>query len=283
MIYYLLLLLSFSHADSKQLFNAYYGAYFDQTISNSFYSVSSRNIAVDNVILAFGSPYGSFLTLDFATKYSTQNNLSDTIQRLQSRGTKVGLSIMDTATSNWNQIDLSLFARSVASKVEEMGLDFIDVDAESSMSSADYIPCFITLIKELHTALPCNVTISYTCYGTWQEDKQILTAVGEYISYIQLMVYSESLEAMNMTYSFYATFVPEKQILVGVSCDVMDLTSLDNVVNFTCFNYDRKAGIMFWNLAQDNIGQTGMSSWLWTNTINQYIDGEKCIKPYLIG
>ncbi len=260
----------------KQMFSAYYGAYFDQSVSNSFSSIYDRNLTVNSVILAFGSPYGSFLTLDFATKYVTQDNLSSTIYKLQSRGTKVGLSIMDTSTSNWNQIDLSLFARSVANKVNEMGLDFIDIDAESSMRQVDYIPCFITLIKELHQALPENVTLYYTCYGTGELDKQILLSVGSYISYVQLMVYSGSYESMNASFSFYAEFVNPAQILVGVSCDVMDLTSLQNVANFTCFNHNSKGGVMLWNLAQDNQGQTGSVSWLWTDTVVKYLDGKSC-------
>ena len=251
-------------SDGSQIFVGYWGGYFNRTYSMP---LDATPAYVDVVPLAFGCPMEDTLTLKFLCSQYTEDEVLAAVKKLQANGQKVIMSLIDTPTTNWNQIDLVTFAQSVKNIViDEWGLDGIDIDAESSMASIDYVPAFIELAAEIRKAIGSDKILTYTCYTGSDDDQKILDATKQYLDGVNLMAYSLDQEGMVALFETYAQWFDPSRITIGVQTGV---TPLDEVANLTRWQPEggSKGGMMLWTLSEDNPVVTGQPNQTWTKTI----------------
>ena len=245
-------------------FFGYWGGYFNRTTA---LALNKTPPYVDIVSLAFGCPINDTLTLMFLCSQFTEDEMLGQVKQLQARGQKVILSLIDTPTTNWNKIDLNIFAESVKNiAIDEWGLDGIDIDAESSMEEADYAPAFIELITAVRKAIGPEKILSYTCYTGSDDDSKILAATGQYLNSVNLMAYFDNMDDMISLYYTYSKWFDPTRIRIGVKAG---MTPLDEVANLTKWQpqNNTKGGMMLWTLGQDSSLVTGQPNGTWASTI----------------
>lgn len=244
----------------------YWGGYFNRTTA---IALENTPPYVDIVSLAFGCPFGDTLTLMFLCSQFTEDEMLAQVKKLQARGQKVVLSIIDTPTTNWNNIDINIFAESVKNiAIDQWGLDGIDIDGESSMDDSDYAPSFIELVTAVRKAIGPNKLLSFTCYTGSDDDAKILAATGQYLNSVNLMAYFDNMDDMTNLYYTYAKWFDPTQIRIGVKAG---MTPLDEVANLSKWQpqNNTKGGMMLWTLGQDSSFVTGQPNGTWANTIEK--------------
>ena len=242
----------------------YWGGYFDSNIT-----LDQIPNYFDYVILAFSGPTNhSTLTTEFlCSKYSEQQIIK-WIKLLQSKNIKVLMSIIDSPTVHWDEINIPNFANSVKEIViNKWGCDGIDIDAESGMAN-NYVSNFILLATEFRRILGDKI-LTYTCYtGTQGPDGAILNHIHELIDWIQIMAYFDNYNDIIALYNDYHTIV--NNIAIGVKAG-KECTILSEVEKLCKWNQNKK-GIMLWTINRDTESFTGFPKFTWANTIQKYIN-----------
>lgn len=254
------------------VFVGYWGGYFNRTTAIPLDQIPPY---VDIISLAFGCPMEDTLTLKFLCSQYTEDEVLAMVKTLQAKGQKVIMSLIDTPTTNWNQINLVTFAQSVKNLViDEWGLDGIDIDAESSMSDEDYAPAFIELVTEIRKAIGPDKILTYTCYTGSDDDAKIIGATKQYIDGISLMAYFLDEPDMDALFNTYAQWFDPSRITIGVQAGV---TPLNEVADLTKWkpNNMTKGGMMLWTLSEDNSAVTGYPNGTWTKTIEDNLENSR--------
>ena len=249
---------------SAPLFVGYWGGYFNMSYSLPLDATPSY---VDVVTLAFGCPMEDTLTLKFLCSQYTEEEVLAAVKKLQANGQKVIMSLIDTPSTNWNQIDLVTFAQSVKNIViDEWGLYGVDIDAESSMDPTDYVPAFIELAAEIRKAIGPDKILTCTCYKGNADDQTILAATAQYFDGLNLMAYFYNKDEMIALFNTYAQWFDPSRITVGVKAGV---TPLDEVASLAKWQPQSgsKGGMMLWTLSEDNPVVTGQPDQTWTKKI----------------
>jgi Glycosyl hydrolases family 18 len=246
------------------IFVGYWGGYFNRSYSLPLDATPSY---VNVVPLAFGCPMGDTLTLKFLCSQYTENEVIAAVKKLQTNGQKVIMSLIDTPSTNWNQINLVTFAQSVKNIViDEWGLDGVDIDAESSMSSTDYVPAFVELAKEIRKAIGPDKIMTYTCYTGSTDDQSILAATAQYYDGLNLMAYFDGVESMIELFQTYAQWFDPSRITIGVQSGVTPLAEVASLSKWQP-STGPKGGMMLWTLSEDNPVVTGQPNQTWTKMI----------------
>jgi chitinase len=242
----------------------YWGGYFDSDITldltPDFY---------DYVILAFSGPTNhNTVTTEFLCSKYSEDTIIKWIKTLQSRGIKVLMSIIDSPTVHWDQVNIPNFANSVKEIIlDKWGCDGLDIDAESGMAN-NYISNFILLATELKRVLN-NKILTYTCYtGTQGPDGEILKHINDFIDWVQIMAYFDDFDDMISLYNDYNTIV--KEIVIGVKAGT-EFTLLPEVEKLCKWKKGKK-GIMLWTINRDTESFTGYPKFTWSNTIKNNIN-----------
>jgi chitinase len=247
----------------KQIINGYWGGYFDSQIT-----LDKTPLYFNYVTLAFCNPNSdSTLITDFlCTKYDPQQ-IKTWIKELQNKGQKVLVSIIDSPTTHWDQVDIPKFAQSAKEiLIDDWGVDGFDIDAESGMQN-NYISNFILLITELKKVLNQKI-LTYTCYtGTDGPDGEILNHTKELISWINLMAYFISYEDYISLYQDYNKIIPN--VTIGVKAGI-EYTLLPEVKKLTLWN-PNKFGMMLWTINRDTFSFTQNPNFTWSYEIYKYL------------
>jgi len=243
----------------KQIINGYWGGYFDSQIT-----LDKTPILFNYITLAFVGPNSdSTLTTEFLCSVYKPHQIIKWIKDLQNKGQKVLVSIIDSPSTHWDQVDIPKFAQSAKEiLIDQWGVDGFDIDAESGMQN-NYVSNFILLASELKKVLK-NKILTYTCYtGTDGPDGDILYHIKEHISWINLMAYFISTSEYIDLYQNYNKIIPN--ITIGVKAGT-ECTLLPEVIDLCKWNPD-KFGMMLWTINRDTFTFTKQHNYTWSYTI----------------
>jgi chitinase len=258
---------------SKPIITAYWGGYFNSPQQ----TLDKCPKYVDIVMLAFIGPLPNSTaeTTFLCSKYSKEQ-IKGWIKEVQSRGTKVLMSILDTPQTHWNVVDFEIFGNSLREIMEEWGVDGFDIDAESGMPGNVFVEKFVELINCVRNIIGNDKLLTYTCYtGDGGYDGPILTSCKDKIDFLQTMAYFDSFEGMRDLYNYYSQFM-ENNICIGVKAGNPEGTPIDEVKKICTWNSNKK-GIMLWTFNRDNPNFTKCPEWTWSGTINYYLKEEPLI------
>ena len=254
-----------------QKFTAYWGGYFDSPLT-----LDLTPSCVDIVSLAFSGPLAdSTLETTYLCSKYPDVEIIDWARKLQERGQKVTMSLLDTPQTHWHQVNKLTFAESVKEIVfEKWNLDGLDIDAESGMPDTVFVLNFVDLISTLRKVNGGKFPMSYTCYtGINGPDKEIINLVKNKIDFIQLMAYFDDTSSMKSLFMDYATIFPEDKINIGVKAGKQSgCTPIPEVINLSQWKKNTKGGMMLWTLNRDYPSFTGQVPWYWANTIRKSIN-----------
>jgi len=259
--------------NNKQLFTCYWGGYFD---NDKQYPQTLDMVPnfIDIVILAFVGPIkNSKIETTFLCSNYSAETIKMWIKKVQQRGIKVYVSILDTPDTHWDSINLDIFSKSLKELIVDWNLDGVDIDAESGMNSENYVNTFINLINSVKTEI-CNLPLTYTCYmGTDGPDGDILRATKDKLEYIQLMAYFFDYNSMIMLYNDYKTIMDDN-IIIGVKAGEPDMTDLNEVKKLCLWNTNKK-GMMLWTFNRDTPQYTNQPLFSWLHIINNNLNLNK--------
>ena len=255
------------------MINCYWGGYFDSSIT-----LNKCPDCIDILTLAFAGPdENSKLSTEFLCCKYDRETIIQWMKEVRTNNPKIKilLSIIDNPTNHWNTVDLKCFAESAKSVIEYWGFDGIDIDAESGMPDDVYNNYFIELINMLNGVInfkDTNKILSYTCYtGNRNTDGIILKNTKNYINYINLMAYFDSLKDYESLYNTYKEFYGSDEIFIGVKAGADNdpsTTHLPIVKELIQFKKNIKKGMMLWTINRDCSKFTGKPSYTWINLIN---------------
>lgn len=87
------------------------------------------------------------------SSYSCQQLITWSSQ-LQSQGQQVSMTLMDSPTIHWNQVDIPSYVQNVNQvAIQQWGLNGIDIDAESGMPDDVYVSTMVNLVKSMRAAI----------------------------------------------------------------------------------------------------------------------------------
>jgi hypothetical protein len=259
--------------------------------SNNLNLLNQIPSVVTNVNLFKGgvTPTGSQLNTTFlCTNYDASQLIQWSQQLQQQNGTAVSMSLMDTPQAPWDSVDIATYAQSVNSvALRQWGLRGIDVDAESQMSSTDYVTTMVSLVTSLREAIGNAALLTYTCYTYGQKivtgapdsnfDEEIIPQIAGSIDWINTMGYFWTTSQQEQVFDAYAALPdmsPEK-ICIGVGCGYQGgaSTPLDECTSLASWqpSSGSKCGMMLFNTNNDNQIVTGESNWTWTNSIAKHL------------
>lgn len=251
----------------EPIITAYWGGYFNSPTQTLDKCPKYVNI----VILAFIGPLpnSTVETTFLCSKYSA-TQIKKWIKEVQSRGTKVLMSILDTPQTHWDTVNFKIFGNSLYNLMKEWDIDGFDIDAESGMPGNVFAQKFIELINCVHDVIDEDQLLTYTCYtGASGYDGEILKASAHKINFLQTMAYFDDSKSMIELYNYYSQFM-ENDICIGVKAGNLDGTSIQEIKKLCIWNLDKK-GIMLWTFNRDNPTYTKQCEWTWSRTINYYL------------
>lgn len=246
-------------------FTTYWGGYFDSPLT-----LDLTPSYIDVVSLAFAGPLeDSTLETSYLCNKYKDTIIIDWTRKIQERGQKVTMSLLDTPEIHWNCINKTIFAESTQEiAIDKWGMDGVDIDAESGMPADVYCENFISLITSLRNKIGNKKYISYTCYlGTDSPDGNILASTHSKLDFIQLMAYFDTTEEMKSLFNNYAKLIPEEKLFIGVKAGVdTSSTPLLEVKELTKWN-KKKGGIMLWTANRDYPSFTNQPPWTYAQII----------------
>lgn len=242
----------------KQTFLAYWLGYYEG--GNSLENTPPE---VDTIALAFGvTDKGNTITTNFLTSHHSKEEIQAGVKALQSRGTKVVMSISGNPhwpnhPYGWENLDPTLFAENAYNLiVDEWGLDGIDLDNEGSYNpEPSPNGNFVQVIEALRAKFGNDKTISLPVYlGTYRD--AYLKYVANSIDYVFTMAYWLDYQGQISMLQDYQSLVGADKAGIGVAdaANAGQNTDFSIVPNLSKFS--PKSGMMFWNLNAD-----GASKW----------------------
>lgn len=254
-------------------------------------STTPTSVTHINLFVAGITPDGKSLATNYLTKGSSASQLIAASQQLQKQGQQVSMSLMDSSTIHWNNVDIPSYVQSVQQvAMGQWGLNGIDVDAESGMPADVYVDTMVNLVTSLRQALGSNALLTYTAYTLGQKvlgygtdfnfDGEILPKIASTIDWVNTMGYFWDTQDQQTAFAAYADLVGPEKVAIGVGVDYQGgaSTPLDEVSALASWQpaSGSKAGMMLYALDGDAPQFTGKPQWTWVDTIAQ---GQGAAKP----
>lgn len=235
-----------------------------------------------NLFVAGISSDGQSLNTNYLSKSYGSQQLIEWSSQLQSQGQQVSMSLMDSSTMHWNQVNIPAYVQSVNQvAIQQWGLNGIDIDAESGMPDDVYVATMVNLVKSMRAAIGPDKLLTYTAYTLGQKvlggsdsnhDAEILPQIADQIDWVNTMGYFWSTSEQQTAFQAYADIVGPQKVVIGVGVDYSggSSTPLSEVAALSSWQPSGgKAGMMLFALDGDAPQFTGQPQWSWVNTIAQ--------------
>ena len=237
-----------------------------------------------NLFVAGITDTGSLLNTNYLCKNYSPQQLVAWSQELQRNGTQVSMSLMDSGSIHWNNVDIATYVQSVNDvAIGQWGMNGIDIDAESGMDPSVFVDTMVNLVTSMRQAIGPSALLTYTCYTYGQQilggydsnfDAQVIPQIASSIDWINTMGYFWGTQDQETVFNAYASLQnmsPEK-ICIGVGCGYGDgykFTPLDECTTLAAWqpSSGTKCGMMLFNENNDNEIMSGEPNWTWTNAI----------------
>lgn len=240
----------------------------------------SRNVSI--VQIAFFSPLASIspnnkstmFTFGIAGRTYTLETIARDIQILQGKGIKVLISIMDTKSVHWNDVDHNIFVYNVLTLMELWNLDGINIDGESGMAKRVYVRNFVRLIKTFRKTMDNwtangNLTRKLLTYSTYQDisfDVDILAQTYNDIDILEVTSYFLNSTMMIKSFHHYARLMHDPtKVALGFAVRETTIPILNNVTAWLKAHNSSTA--MLWSASQDVKKINGIGRDFFINTI----------------
>lgn len=242
---------------------------------------------VNKVTLFVAAPAadGSSLDVNYLCKAYSQEQQIEWAQQLQAGGTEVLMSLMDTSTTHWNDVDIPAFAANFKEVVIDgpWGLNGVDIDLESGMPANVWADTFTEMIEEFRSVLgPIGTTdssgknvsrISVAAYRPSLE-QPILEAAGADLDWLNTMAYWNDASGNESLFNWYRQYVSQVNMGIGVDYQNGASTDLGQVELMAQFAAKTAGcGMMEFALNNDCPLYSGQPDWTWASAINTNMNG----------
>ena len=215
------------------------------------------------------TPEGTVWTPGIAGQQYTVEQIRKWCKQIHNRGTgqKVLFSLMSTPSTQWDEINMEQFAKSIAETIHDWdGLHGVDVDCEAGIPSSVYASTMIKLVKTLRKELGPDAIINYTTYLEDNQQDTVVSAIADDINHVVTMAYWDDLDDAEDLFNYYAQLVGDQnKIAVGVACTQTSLNTIQQIGNW--LNSIGCNKMMLWSLTQDVKAITGEDNGTWGKAI----------------
>lgn len=235
---------------------------------------------IDHLTLFLAGPNpDSTLSTDYLCSQFGEDQIKQWVAEVRARGQKVFLSLIDNEATPWSKVDMQTFGASVEQAISTWGLDGLDIDAESSMGDAEFVPAFIALANELSSVLG-GKPLTYTCYQGCQPgsaDYEILSAIKDKVTFVNLMAYWYGVDEYDHLFLEYAKLVGNEKVTFGVKPGkegAEESTRYDTAGQLAKQNPPggEKAGVMMFGTNRDFPELSGRPEWAYAKLINKALN-----------
>ncbi|HSC20224.1 MAG TPA: glycosyl hydrolase family 18 protein [Solirubrobacterales bacterium] len=234
---------------------------------------------IDHLTLFVAGPNpDSTLSTDYLCSQFGEDQIKQWVAEVRSRGQKVFLSLMDSETTPWNEVDMSTFGASVEQAISAWGLDGLDIDAESGMAEEMYVPTFIDLADQLSSFLRgMGKPLTYTCYqgcAPGSRDYEILSKIKDQVTFVNLMAYWDDIDSYHDLFLEYANLVGSEKVTFGIKPGkegAEESTQLKTAALLAKSNPPggKKAGVMLFATNRDFPELSGQPEWAYSKLIKK--------------
>lgn len=266
----------------NKIFNGYWMGY---QPNGNILSATPGYVNKVTLFVAAPAPDGKSLDVSYLCKAYSQEQQIEWAQELQAQGTEVLMSLMDTPSTQWNNVDIPAFAQNFKNEVidGEWGLNGVDIDLESGMPENVWAETFTAMIQEFRSVLgPIGTTgnngqnisrISVAAYRLSLE-QPILEAAGADLDWLNTMAYWNDAGENESMFESYLPYV--SQVNMGIGVDYQDgaSTDLDQVKLMAQYAAETdNCGMMEFALNNDCELYSGQPQWTWASAINSNMNG----------
>ena len=268
---------------ADKIFNGYWMGY---QPNGNILSATPNYVNKVTLFVAAPGADGSSLDVNYLCKVYSQQDQIAWAKELQANGTEVLMSLMDTATTHWNNVDIPAFVQNFKNEVidGEWGLNGVDIDLESGMPSDVWAETFTQLIQEFRSVLgPIGTTnssgknisrISVAAYRPSME-QPILEAAGSDLDWLNTMAYWNDASGNESLFNTYQPYVSQVNMGIGVAYgqggDSTDLSQVELMAQYAAKTAN--CGMMEFALNNDCPEYTGQPDWTWASAINENMNG----------
>ncbi|WP_170827380.1 glycosyl hydrolase family 18 protein [Roseivirga sp. 4D4] len=265
-----------------KMFNGYWMGY--QPNGNTL-GVTPPYVNTVTLFVAGAAPDGTSVGFNFLTKAYPAKDQIAWARQLQAQGTEVLMSIMDSSTIQWNEVDIPAYVQNFKDVVidGEWGLNGVDIDLESGMPDDIWASTFTELIQEFRKVLgPKGTTdssgknisrMSVAAYRPTKE-KPILSSAGTDLDWLNTMAYWNSATDNEVLFDTYSQYVEQVNLGIGVDYQNGMSTALKQVEQAAKFAAQTdNCGMMEFALNNDCEEYSGHPQWTWASIINENMNG----------
>lgn len=275
---------------NNKLFNGYWMGY--QPNGNDLGATPSY---VNKVTLFVAAPTadGSSVDINYLCKAYSKEQQIAWAKQLQAQGIEVLMSLMDTSTTHWNNVDIPAFVQTFKNEIidGEWGLNGVDIDLESGMPSNVWAATFTSLIQEFRKVLgpkaasPSGMSKSRISVAAYRInlEQPILSAAGADLDWLNTMAYWNSAEENEQMFNTYLQYV--SQVNLGIGVDYQSGQSTDLVQTGLTAQFAAKTngcGMMEFALNNDCPTYSGQPQWTWASTIEKNLPPQQTPQTILM-
>lgn len=254
---------------------------------NALYSIPTAVTNV-NLFVAGITNDGLSLNTNYLCKDYPSSQLIEWSGQLQAQGTAVSMTLMDSGTIHWNNVNIPSYVASVNSVAlgptssGGWGLNGIDIDAESGMDPSAYVATMVDLVNSMRNAIGGDALLTYTCYTYGMQvngmgsdsnfDAEILPQIAGSLNWINTMGYFWDSDQQITAFNAYANLIGADKVCIGVGCgygDGTDFTPLEECSSLAAWQPQgtTKRGMMLFNENNDCPTMSQQPVWTWTDAI----------------
>lgn len=262
---------------NNKVFNGYWMGY--QPQGNTLNLTPSY---VNKVTLFVAAPTadGKSVGINYLCKAYSKADQIKWAKELQAQGTEVLMSLMDTADTHWNNVDIPTFVKTFKRDIidGEWGLNGVDIDLESGMPSNVWAPTFTKLIKEFRNVLgtksasPLGQTKSRISVAAYRPELEqpILEAAGGDLDWLNTMAYWNNAAANEALFTGYSEYVTQVNMGIGVDYNsAQQSTNINDTIAMAKYaSQTNNCGMMEFALNNDCEQYSGQAQWNWASAIN---------------
>jgi chitinase len=269
-------------SNTDKIFNGYWMGY--QPDGNTLGETPNY---VNKVTLFVAAPAadGQSLDINYLCKAYSKEQQIAWAQQLQQQGTEVLMSLMDTSSTHWNNVNLQAFAENFKAEVidGEWGLNGVDIDLESGMPSDVWAQTFTSMIQTFRSVLgpigttnsnrQCVSRMSVAAYRPSLE-QPVLQAAGSDLDWLNTMAYWNNATSNESLFNEYLQYVAQVNMGIGVDYQSGASTDLDQVKAMAKYAAQTaNCGMMEFALNNDCPQYSQQPQWTWASAINSNMNG----------